>query len=232
MRPSVANKSSRGHGELPTKMYVLLRDQIIRGRIKLGARMREVELAERYGVSRTPIREALARLENEGFLVADSGSRTQLTVAPIVASEVAELWAIMGALEGIAAAYAASMPAADRAELAAALEAANDDLIAAARIRPRDADQIFRCQTKFHTTFVERAAGSRLLSLYKIVRPHVERYEWQHGAQRDAEIERSAKEHRRMTAAIASGDPGAARLAAEDHWASAAKRTAAIIAKL
>lgn len=54
--------------ERGSSVYAMLRDMAIAYQFKLGERLSEIELAERLGVSRTPVREALTRLVTEGFL--------------------------------------------------------------------------------------------------------------------------------------------------------------------
>ncbi len=57
-----------GHKTLREKIVEVLRDAIIRQKIRPGERITELEVAERFGISRTPIREAFRQLESEGFL--------------------------------------------------------------------------------------------------------------------------------------------------------------------
>jgi len=59
-------KPNAQHGELADRTYRQLRELIVRGRLPPGARAMETELAKRFGVSRTPVRESLARLAQEG----------------------------------------------------------------------------------------------------------------------------------------------------------------------
>ena len=134
-------ESESGHGVLPERTYEHLRDRIIRGRLLPGERMIESEIALTLGVSRTPVREALAQLMREGFLVAaTSGRRTELAVAPLDAPSVLELWSIVGALEGQAARLAAGRPEDERTHVANELHHLNANLVRVARKRPRDPD--------------------------------------------------------------------------------------------
>ena len=85
--------------------YAALRREIVEGRFAPGRRMREVELAEHLGISRTPTRQALTRLELEGLL--DLRPRTGLVVSVLDMDAVEELYEMRAALEGTAAAMAA-----------------------------------------------------------------------------------------------------------------------------
>ncbi|MEO0484573.1 MAG: GntR family transcriptional regulator [Pseudomonadota bacterium] len=84
--------------------YALILDAIDVGVYKPGDRLVESELAERFGVSRTPIREALQRLETQSMLTRDGRS---LIVSSLDHTELAELYVVRSELEGLAAELAA-----------------------------------------------------------------------------------------------------------------------------
>ncbi len=84
--------------------YTLILEAIDGGIYRPGDRLVESELAERFGVSRTPIREALQRLETQSLLVRDGRS---LIVASLDHNQMAELYAVRTELEGLAARLAA-----------------------------------------------------------------------------------------------------------------------------
>jgi len=84
--------------------YALILDAIDQGMYRPGDRLVESELADRFGVSRTPIREALQRLETQSLLTRDGRS---LIVASLDHSQLAELYVVRGELEGLAARLAA-----------------------------------------------------------------------------------------------------------------------------
>jgi len=86
-------------------VYESLRDAIWDGRIALGERVREEEIARNLGVSRTPVREALQRLQQRGLLVFGAGRG--LTVASLSRHQVLQLYAMREILEGSAARFAA-----------------------------------------------------------------------------------------------------------------------------
>ena len=218
------------HGTLPERTYQQLRNLIVRGRIAPGARIVEDEVALRFGISRTPVREALARLMQEGYLTPIAGNRrTEAAVAPLSARSVQELWGMIGALEGHAVRAISRLPAEQRETLASELEQLNRELRRASAVRPRDHDRLFELQAAFHQRFVDETAGHHLLGVYESLRPQVQRYEWVYGTRLDAEYEPSSNEHLRIIAAIRSGDGLKAREAVETHWEHAAVRTITII---
>lgn len=85
--------------------YLSLRAAIEQGTLTPGMRLREQELAEKLGFSRTPIREALSRLENEGL--ASSDASQGLVVTRLDYSSLSELYVMREVLEGTAASLAA-----------------------------------------------------------------------------------------------------------------------------
>lgn len=87
------------------RAYQALIRAISRGELKSGTRLRELELTARIGLSRTPVRAALARLEEQGLLI-NAGARG-LIVAELDQSAVCELYAMREVLEGTAARLAA-----------------------------------------------------------------------------------------------------------------------------
>ncbi|MBY0397772.1 MAG: GntR family transcriptional regulator, partial [Thermoleophilia bacterium] len=111
---------------MPKDAYTLILDAIESGAYRPGDRLVESELAERFGVSRTPVREALQRLETQSMLARDGRS---LIVASLDHNQLAELYVVRAELEGLAARLAArhatpeevhvlaEMVAADRASL-------------------------------------------------------------------------------------------------------------------
>ena len=98
-----------GATERANKLYDSLRNLIVRGQLAPGARIVETEVAERFGVSRTPVRAAFQRLEREGYVIASATHQARMTVAPLTREDVGELLEIVGELEGLAARSAARL---------------------------------------------------------------------------------------------------------------------------
>jgi DNA-binding GntR family transcriptional regulator len=87
------------------KVYSYLKDAILRGEYKSGKRLVERSLAEKLNISRTPIREALFRLESEGFV--STVPRKGVVVNKISRDEILEVFMILSSLESLAARLAA-----------------------------------------------------------------------------------------------------------------------------
>lgn len=108
------------------KAQVTVRELILRGELNPGERVSELQMVERLGVSRTPVRMALVRLEEEGLLEAISSGG--FAVKAFTEQEVFEAIEIRGALEGLAARWAAEqgVSASRLREAADCLEAIDD----------------------------------------------------------------------------------------------------------
>ncbi len=91
-------------GPVQKDAYTLILEAIDQGLYRPGDRLVESELAERFGVSRTPVREALQRLETQSMLARDGRS---LIVASLDHNQLAELYVVRAELEGLAARLAA-----------------------------------------------------------------------------------------------------------------------------
>src|SRR5213075_2037204 len=114
------------HGSRPEQVYIRLRDLIVQGLLAPGSRIVETEIATRLGVSRTPVREALQRLQQEGYVIGSPGAQqSRLTVAPLTRDDVYELLNIVGALEGMGARGAALLSQTERRNLVRDLKALN-----------------------------------------------------------------------------------------------------------
>lgn len=221
------------HGDQPSnnvsRAYLDLRRLIVWGQLPPGARISERVVAERLGLSRTPVRSALHRLEQEGFVSSAGGAaERRLIVAPLTMDDGQELFRIVGHLEGLAARIAAELPPARREAVAARMRELNGELAAQHRARGAAA-RFFDLDLRFHQTFVDSVVGPRLITLHRAIKPQCERYARLYASVLLDELPTSIKEHEAIASAIARGDADAAQIAAETNWANAANRLAHII---
>src|SRR5687767_98813 len=144
------------HGSRPEQVYIRLRDLIVQGLLAPGSRVVETEVATRLGVSRTPVREALQRLQQEGFVVGAPGAQqARLTVAPLTRADVHELLNIVGELEGLGARWAAALEPAERRSLAKELRALNTAFHQMGRALPLDHSSLYEADERLHRKIVE-----------------------------------------------------------------------------
>ena len=222
-----------GRGESVGRAYAQLRELIVRGRLAPGTRIVESDIAARLGVSRTPARSALHRLQQEGYIVAADGTREQrLVVAPLTQDDARELFHIVGQLEALAAREAAELPAPARAALATTLRQLNDELAEAAHGTRPDPMRLFNADTAFHHAYVEGAGGPRLLALHDAIKPQSERYVRLYISSLVDEIDTSVAEHAEIIRHIEAGEPLAAQAAVDTNWRNAARRLSRVIASL
>lgn len=172
-----------------------VRELILRGEFAAGARLGEVELAERLGVSRTPVREALARLASEGLveIVPNRGAR----VSSWTVAELEEVFDLRAALEPRLTALA--VPNAGPADVEAL-----DDL--AHRMQQAELDDLVPLNRTFHGRLAELAAHPAMAGALAgaIHAPIVLR---NFHAYDDASLRRSLAHHVEIVAAVRAGDP-------------------------
>ena len=119
-------------GNAAETAYAVLREAILTNTLKPGARLRADDLAGMLGVSKTPVREALRKLQAEEFITVQAGN--VLTVKEVTEQELLEIYCTREALEGMAARLAAdtrerstlpiSAPSSERSRLAGAISSA------------------------------------------------------------------------------------------------------------
>lgn len=146
------------HQTLREKILETIRESILKGTLKPGEKVAEPELAERFGISRTPIREAFRQLESEGYLTVIP--RKGAVVASLSERDVEEFYAIKSILEGYAARMAASNLTGKDIER---LETINERLESLAE--EGDVKTFFRVHNEFHELFIRAAGNEKLLEL-------------------------------------------------------------------
>jgi len=151
-------KSMEKHLTLREKILEHIRDAIISGALKAGSRVSEPELADRYGISRTPIREAFRQLESEGYLTVIP--RRGAVVSEFSQKDVEDFYAIKSILEGYAARQAC-LKLTDK-ELDK-LQANNDRLAELAD--HNDIKTFFKIHNDFHDMFIKAADNEKLREL-------------------------------------------------------------------
>ncbi|MGW5617714.1 GntR family transcriptional regulator [Streptomyces sp. NPDC003877] len=192
-------------GAVRERVTAALRREIIAGDLRPGDRLVERELAERFGVSRVPVREAIRSLVAEGFVHFETPRRT--VVRRLTPTDVKELFELREALEVYAAGLAASRATPeDLAEVHALLDRA------AAATEAGDAEAITDVNSRLHDRIVA-IAGNSLLT--EALEPVAGRLRWM--TRRNEEWSQLLVEHRELYEAIASGDPDRARAHALTH---------------
>ncbi|MEP6619511.1 MAG: GntR family transcriptional regulator [bacterium] len=218
------------HGSRPEQVYLRLRDLIVQGLLAPGSRVVETEVAARLGVSRTPVREALQRLQQEGFVVGAPGAQqARLTVAPLTRADVHELLNIVGELEGLGARWAAGLPVADRRSLGKELKALNAEFYKVGRATPIDHGRLYEADERLHRKIMEASSGPRLIALHDSVKPQAERYIRMYISMLTSDLKASVAEHDAIIDTIENGQADLAQNAVQTNWRHAADRIGKVI---
>lgn len=151
-------RATEKHLTLREKILETIREAIIKGTLKPGEKVAEPELAERFGISRTPIREAFRQLESEGFLVVIP--RKGAVVVSFSPKEIEEFYAIKSILEGYAARRACENLSDREIEK---LKGINDKLRQMAD--EDDIKHFFKVHNEFHELFIRAADNEKLHEL-------------------------------------------------------------------
>src|SRR5688500_13556665 len=175
---------------------------IVHGRVPPGARIAEGPLAEVLGVSRTPVREALQRLREEGLLIEVGGGcglRGRLAVAPLQRERTEERYAPAAAMEGLAERAWSKVAAATRQARAQRLEtsARTEHAEARARLRP--------------------------------IQPQMDRYEWFDAPMAGPDFTPTRREHAAIVEAVRHGTAHELERAVRANWLNAAQRLGPLI---
>jgi DNA-binding GntR family transcriptional regulator len=196
--------------------YVKIREWIISGALAANEQLRDSELALRLGVSRTPVREALQRLEDEGLVQTTPNRWTR--VSPIEVSDARRLYPVICALECVAIrASGTRLSAATLKEMADA----NDRLIRALRRRDPVAASLADCD--FHFVPVRESHNPELISVLQDLKVKLRRLEVTY-FDRGAIAKRSTVEHKHILAALRRKAIKAAAARIEANWRNSLKR--------
>ncbi|AWX56172.1 GntR family transcriptional regulator [Brevibacillus brevis] len=193
---------------LREQVYQGLKKAIVMLELKPGQRVNDNELAALFGVSRTPVREALKRLEDEGLIESVPGSLTRVT--PLLEKEAKNAFPVVAALHGLAARLA--MPV--ESEVIRSLKQWNEKLQVA--LEQQDVIKAIEADDGFHEVILE-AAGNReiYLALERVV-PKIRRLEFaRFGSLEGVE---SVEQHRRIIEAIRDNNSQLASSLMEENW--------------
>ena len=186
--------------------YTLILEAIDTGTYRPGDRLVESELAERFGVSRTPIREALQRLETQSLLTRDGRS---LIVASLDHNQLAELYVVRAELEGLAARLAARHATEEEVHVLR-------DMVEADRRLLNDPRALSRANRRFHKQIHLASHNRYLVQQLDLVHRSMALLASTSLAA-EGRGERAMSEHEALVEAIAARDGNAAYHALRDH---------------
>lgn len=203
-------------------VFEAIREAIISGDLKPGQHLMESELANDLGVSRTRVREALRKLEQEGFVVIIA--RKGAYVADISLKEIVDVFEIRGALEGLAAELAAERASDEKIE---EMERCLVEL--SAMIEAKDLKRIVEIDSRFHEILYSSSRNERLSQLLSLLREQIHRFRTR-TMTHPSRMRVALEEHRRIIEAVAARDGALARRLAQEHIESAENTLMSLLA--
>jgi DNA-binding GntR family transcriptional regulator len=198
------------------QVYARLRDWIVRGVLRPTEQMRDVDLARRLGVSRTPVREALRRLEDEGFVQTAANRWTR--VAPASVADARQFYPIIWSLEALAMRTAGDrLRPSDLDEM----HRANERLRHA--LREKNPAEASRADRDFHFVFIRRSENPELINILQGLKVKLRRIEFAY-FNGSVVAARSVAEHEIILRALRDGDLEAAARCVEANWRNSLER--------
>jgi len=195
----------------PLRELVLdaIRGAIMNGTLQPRERLMEIQMAEELGVSRTPIREALRKLELEGFIV--MVPRKGAYVSDLSFKDIADVFEIRAALEGLAAGLAAERITEEELERMERLLVEKQEAIT-----QDDIGKLVDVDTKFHELMYQASRNVRLGSIISNLREQIQRFRLT-SLSYPGRNKLSLEEHKKIVEAIQARDYQLARQLATEH---------------
>jgi DNA-binding GntR family transcriptional regulator len=190
-------------------VFESLREAIISGVLKPGERLMEIQLAEEMGVSRTPIREAIRKLELEGFVVMIP--RKGAYVAGISLKDIADVFEIRAALEALAASLAAERITEEELEQMERLLVRKAELTEA-----NDLDSIVEVDTDFHAILFKASRNEKLGQILNNLREQIQRFRAVSLAM-PGRMKEALEEHRKIVEALSERNVALVASLAAEH---------------
>jgi DNA-binding GntR family transcriptional regulator len=217
------------HGTSILIAFEKIRELVVHGRLSPGTWVVEGDLAERLNMSRTPVRSALHLLQREGYILERRiSNKSRMMVAPLTKEDAAELYSIVGRVEGLAGRQLSALPKARSSQIVQTLRMLNQQLRKI--IKDRDlAGDIFEIDRRFHRVIVSSGAGPRLSKLHQAIEPQAERYWRLYASSIIDNLHLSIAEHDEIIDAILEGNPDAIEAALQKNWGNGYTRLEKVI---
>ena len=203
------NFDIQNHKPLREVVYEELKMQILKGSIIPGTRMMEVELAEEMGVSRTPIREAIRKLEKEGLVTIEP--RRGAYASMISTEDMVEILEVRQDLEGLAAYFAADRMTDEKMEELREVSNSYNEAVKSGKM-----EDMIKYDTRFHHIIVESCRNKILVQMIEQLQELVLRFRYIY-YDNFRRAENMPDEHEAIVAAISEGNADKARAAADIH---------------
>lgn len=190
-------------------VFEALRDAIIKGILKPGERLMEVQLAEELGVSRTPVREAIRKLELEDLVVMIPHKGAY--VSSISLKDIADVFEIRSALEALAAGLAAERITPEELEELERILVKKAEIIEA-----HDLDRLVEIDTRFHECLYQASRNTKLVQIINNLSEQIHRFRSTSLAS-PGRMKEALEEHRKIVEAISERNISLAQALAQEH---------------
>ena len=196
---------------LRDEAYARLRDAILDGTLVAGEQLRDAELSSWLGISRTPIHEALARLEDYGLV--ESAPNRYTRVAPLDRRDAQDAFQVVAALHALAATLGVARVSSGEVD---AMAAANERFSSA--LAKSDVDAAVAADDAFHDVLVHASANGEIARSLERLMPRLRRLE----RLRFGSLvgRRSVEQHAAIVERCAAGDAAGAAEAVRENWLS------------
>jgi len=190
-------------------VFETLREAIINATLKPGERLMEIQLAEEMGVSRTPVREAIRKLELEGFVVMIP--RKGAYVAGISMKDIADVFEIRTAMEGLAAGLAAERITEEE------LEQLERILVKIGEcVKDNNLEKLIEVDTEFHDTLFKASRNERLVQIVSHLREQIQRFRTA-SLSTPGRMKYALEEHKKIVEAVSERNVELAQALAREH---------------
>jgi DNA-binding GntR family transcriptional regulator len=213
---SAIQRIDRSHSRLAGEVYERLVEALVQGTLNPGDRLIQDRLAEELDVSRTPVRDALLRLKEEGVL--EPSGRRGYVVRSLAESDVRDLYGARDAVEGQAAALLAQAGG-------EGLDQVREALAQATSRKLRSSRESFEANRAFHRAIVATTGNSYLLNFFDAIWGRAISALAYHDFYVHSPHDQFVAEHKSLIDEIAAGDPLRARTAMIEHIAWGLERT-------
>lgn len=184
-------------------VFNTLRRAILKGELKPGERLMEIALADKLGVSRTPIREAIRKLELEGLVV--MAPRKGAKVASITERDLNDVLEVRKGMEVLAISLACKRITGEELEKLESIERSFQSLIESGNLT-----ELAEMDVKFHDTIYQATNNQRLVQLLNNLREQMYRYRMEY--LKDIAVRRTlAEEHKAICEALRGRDESKAQ---------------------
>lgn len=190
-------------------VFKTLREAIITGDLKPGERLMEIKLANDLGVSRTPVREAIRKLELEGLVIMNA--RKGAEVAPINEKDLREVLEIRKSLESLAVQLACKHCTQDELKK---IQGINELILKS--VRTGDVETTTKLDVDFHEAIYKSTGNDRLIQMLHQLKEHIFRYRLEYIKEMKNK-ESIFEEHEKIIAAISEQNVRVARKETEHH---------------